>query len=108
MIGTNVKTVTTTYTVKPDDSLILCDATSAAFTVTLPPAKYFGTKGDTLAFTIAKLDSSGNAITVAGAGSDNIVGSSTFAGIVDQFDLVMVQSDGVSQWYVLSASPGAG
>jgi hypothetical protein len=105
MIGNAVKTVTATYTIKPDDSTILCDGTSAAFTVTLPPAKYLGTK-DTLCFTIIKLDSSGNAITLGVSGSDTIIGSSTFTGIVDQYDMAMLQSDGVSIWYIISSSPG--
>ena len=108
MIANSAKTVTAAYTIKPDDSTILCDATSAAFTVTLPAAKYSGTAGDTLHFSIIKLDSGGNAITVAAAGSDTIIGSATFTGIVDQYDMVMLQSDGKSIWYVLSASPGPG
>ena len=60
-----VQSVTDDYTATNRDALILCDATSAAFTVTLYSA--VGNKGRKIA--VKKTDSSANAITVDGNGS---------------------------------------
>lgn len=86
-----VKPVTTTYTVDRTDSTVFCDATSAAFTVTLPPAA--ACKGFTV--TIKKTDASANAVTVEGNASETIDGAANVS-LADQYDTVKVQSDGTN------------
>jgi hypothetical protein len=68
-----VKSVTTTYSAEATDSTILCNATSAAFTVTLPKAA--SCKGHVLI--LKKTDASANAVTIDGNGSETIDGAAT-------------------------------
>jgi hypothetical protein len=86
-----VKSVTTTYSAEATDSTILCNATGAAFTVTLPKAA--SCKGHVLI--LKKTDASGNAITVDGNGAETVDGAA-------QWNSVTVQSDGTN--YVIIAS----
>lgn len=81
------------YTATADDDLLLCNATSAAFTVTLPAAS--GLTGKSLI--IKKTDSSANAVTVDGNSSETIDGYTTIqlAAINDWLEIV---SDG-SNWH---------
>lgn len=72
---TTVKTSAYTVTTADNQSTILCGATSAAFTVTLPAA---ATAGDGFVVTIKKTDPSTNAVTIEGSGSELIDGASTF------------------------------
>jgi hypothetical protein len=83
------------YTVTVDDGVILCDASSAAFTVTLPAVS--GNAG--LNFHIKKTDSSGNAVTVDGNASETIDGATT-AVITAQWESIQIVSDG-SAWYII-------
>ena len=91
----DVVTKTAAYTITTDNRVILCDATSAAFTVTLPTA--VGIEGRE--FTIVKTDSSVNAVTVDGNGSETINGATTKA-LSSQWDKVTVVSDG-SNWVIV-------
>jgi hypothetical protein len=70
-----VVTKTAAYTASNADEIILGSATSAAFTVTLPTA--VGIAGKKM--TIKKIDSSGNAVTIDGNGSQTIDGATTIA-----------------------------
>ena len=90
-----VQSVTDDYTATNRDALILCDATSAAFTVTLYSA--VGNKGRKIA--VKKTDSSANAITVDGNGSETIDGSTTVS-LSSQYAVKHLQSDGENWWVI--------
>lgn len=69
-----VTTKTTTYTITTNDYLVLADASSAAFTLTLPTA--VGNTG--IIFVIKKIDSDfTEVVTIDGDGSETIDGSTT-------------------------------
>jgi hypothetical protein len=88
-------TKTTTYTITATDGTILCDATSAAFTVTLPTA--VSATGKT--YIVKKIDSSANAVTIATTSSQTIDTISTqVLGI--QSAWLVIQSDG-SNWQIV-------
>lgn len=74
-------------------ALVLCDATTAAFTVTLPTA------AAGLPVTIKKTDASANAITVATPGAETIDGAASTS-VGTQWDYVTVVSDGTN-WFVV-------
>lgn len=84
------------YTAAVDDRVILCDGTSGAFTVTLPTAVGVTDK----VFYIKKTDSSANAITIDGSGSEEIDGLTTRS-LVNQYEFIMIVSDGAN-WQALS------
>lgn len=96
-------TKTGAYTVLTTDNhkLIKCDATSAAFTITLLAA---ATAGDGFEVFIKKIDSSSNAITIDGDGSETIDGQTT-RNLADQYDALRIMSDG-SNWQVLAGTVG--
>lgn len=95
MSGNNTSTQTTTYAIAGDDDLVLTDATSAGFTVTLPTA--VGRKGKQ--FTIKRVDQTlANAVTIATTSSQTIDGSTTRK-LMTQYEFYTVQSDGAN-WYV--------
>lgn len=73
--------------------IILADATTAAFAVTLPTA----TSGHTVR--VKKIDSSANAVTVDGAGADVIDNEATFV-LANQYDAIQVVADGTKWWVV--------
>lgn len=90
---------TSAYTAAVQD-LIPCDATSAAFPVTLPSAP-----ADKSRVVVKKIDASANAVTVTAGGSDvfNAAGGSTTLSLGLQFQAVQLQykaSGGI--WYVVS------
>ena len=87
----NVVTKTSAYTIVASDGLILCDATSAGFTVTLPTA--VGRAGKI--YIIMKIDNSVNTITIDGDGSETINGSATQS-LTVQWNKWMLQSDGAN------------
>lgn len=93
-------TKTAAYTLTQNDGLVACDATSAAFAVTLPSA------AATLAgriFRVKKTDSSGNAVTLTRAGSDTIDGATTYA-LSAQYKFIAVECDGVSAWWIVASN----
>lgn len=85
---------TAAYILGSLDSVILTDATSAAFTVTLPSA--VGIAGRQ--YTIKKVDSSANAVTIAST-AGNIDGAMTKT-LTAQWQAVRVVSDGMN-WFVV-------
>lgn len=88
-----VSTKTTAYTITLGDDVVLVDATSGAITITLPlVAPYVG-----IAYTIKKIDSSANAVTVDGNGAETIDGAAT-ASLAAQWDTVTVVSNGTA-WF---------
>lgn len=83
----SVESFSTTGTIAATTTLALCDATSGAFTLTLP--SYSGAlTGKQI--TIKKTDSTANAITVDGSGAETINGATTYSLAVqnDQVELV--------------------
>lgn len=94
----NTVTRTTSYTPPLSVDLILCNTTSAGFTVTLPTAS--GNTGKV--FTIENTGTAGNTLTVDTTSSQTINGALTF--LMDtQYDSVKVVSDG-SNWLVLGTT----
>lgn len=94
---------TTTYTATTLDYTIVCDATSAGFTVNLPTAASFYNATTTTAggiFVIKKIDSSSNVVTIDGNGSETIDGSLTQL-LYLQYQSLVLQTDGTT-WRILS------
>jgi len=91
----SLSTKTSAYTLTSTDSTILGNATSAAFTLTLPTA--VGISGKT--YVIKKTDSSTNAVTIGTTSSQTIDGNTTYA-LSNQWGGVTVQSDG-SNWLII-------
>jgi len=86
---------TANYTVTVSDHIILADASSTAFIVTLPAAS--GVAGRM--YHIKKTDSSANAVTVDGNASETIDGGTT-ATIAAQFESIQIVCDG-SNWHII-------
>ena len=84
------------YTATSGDYTILCDATGAAFAVTLPSAIPNKNK----IYVIKKIDVSVNAITVTAFGDEEIEGSATQS-LASQYDTKTIHSDGTN-WHILS------
>jgi len=89
---TRLDTKTGTYTMLTSDYGIKADATSGAWTLTLPTAANVGH----IVF-IMKSDSSANAVTVSRAGTDTIEGATTIS-LANQYDSLVLQSDGAGTW----------
>jgi len=88
---------TTTYSASANQ-LVPCDATSGAFTVTLPTAP-----ADKTRMIVKKIDNSANAVTIAAGGSDvfNKAGGSTTGSLSLQNQAIVLQyASGPSIWYV--------
>lgn len=83
--------VTTTHTAS-DREFVLADATSAAFTVTLP------TLASDLWVNIKKVDATANAITITAGASGFIDGAATQT-LNSQYEAVDLYCDG-SNWYI--------
>lgn len=96
----NVRTVISHYTVQPEDHTILVNATTAAVTITLPPV---GAKAFRY-LVIKKIDSSGNAVTVAGQSGALLDGASSVS-LSAQYQTVILHANAVA-WYSLG-NPGS-
>lgn len=88
------RTVTAASNILDSDDLLLCDTTSAGFTVLLPPAP----ENRGRRFTIKKLIAA-NTLTLDGNGSETIDGATTKAWTT-QYTAYTVQSDGTQWWIV--------
>jgi hypothetical protein len=86
-------TKTTTYTITTADTGILADATSAAFTVTLPTAV-----GATQQYVVKRKNSGANAVTVGTTSSQTIDGATTFV-LSTQYQSITLGSDNAN-WYI--------
>lgn len=96
--------VSAAYTVKlKDDFSILANATSAGFTIALPAA---GTNTTTRVFYIQKTDSTANAVTIDGNGSETIDGSTTLV-LRNQYQGALIQA-GFGGWHVIALTPSTG
>lgn len=103
VLGGTVASKTTTYTATDADGVILCNATSAAFTVTLPTA--VGRTGKR--YSLIKTDSSANAITVDPSGAETINGDTTVS-LATQYATLAIVSNGTNWIKVINASSGGG
>lgn len=83
------------YSIDESDDVVLCDATGGAFDVTLPDAADFNGRR----FTIKRLNSGSNSVTVAAASGQTIDGASTSV-LGTQYLAITVISDG-SNWFVI-------
>ena len=84
---------TTIYQITTADQVVLCDATSSAFVVTLTASPAQGEN-----YTIKKIDSTANAITLAGNGK-NIDGAASQT-IPAQWNAITVVYNGTA-WYII-------
>lgn len=98
----SVATKTTTYTALSSDDVILCNATSAAFTVSLPTA--VGLTGKQ--YVIKKTDSTFNAVTIDPNSTETIGGSSTTT-LNTQGESLRFVSDGAN-WQIIDRTIPAG
>lgn len=90
-----VVTVTAAYSVLAADYSVLGDATSGAFSVTLPPSA----GSDRRVLQVKKIDASANAVTVDGYASE-LVEDATTQALTLQGENLMLVCDG-TQWRVL-------
>jgi hypothetical protein len=91
----SILTVTTTYAVAATDNTILCDATAAGFTSTLPASPTTGK-----VYSFKKIDASGNTCTLSSNGK-NIDGAASYA-TSTQYASVQIQYNGTT-WYVIAS-----
>lgn len=94
-VGMKIASKTATYTAA-DETIILCDATSASFTINLPAS----TGVTDRIYIIKKTDSSANTVTIDGNASETIDGATTKV-ISTQYDKVIIACDG-SNWHVIN------
>lgn len=90
-----------TITTNEQNALLLGNAASAAFTFTLPSA---ATVGNGWGVSFKKTDATANIITIDGAGSETIDGSTTYE-LTSQNQGVSITSDGTN-WIVQSTAAG--
>jgi hypothetical protein len=90
-----VSSKTSAYTLATSDDVILADSSSAAFTLTLPTA--VGNTGKV--FRVKKTDSSFNAVTIDGDGTETIDGATTTT-LNTQDETLTIVSDG-SNWEII-------
>jgi len=100
-VATAVTTKTAAYTISDTDSIVIADATTAAYGLTLPSA--VGIAGRQ--YLIKKRDSSANAVTVATTSSQTIDGASSFV-LGSQWVFVTVISDGAN--WIIAATNAVG
>ena len=81
------------YTLTVFDEVVLADASGGAFTLTLPTAA----SASGQSFTIKKIDTSANAVTVDGDSAETIDGSTT-AVLASAYDAIQIISDGTEYW----------
>jgi hypothetical protein len=93
----NAKAISAAYTMTRSDHTLLANATSAAFTIGLLPA---GTNQTNQIICIQKNDSTANAITIDGSGSETIDGTTTIT-LSSPNESVFLQA-GQSSWHILA------
>jgi len=94
----SITTLTAAETLDTTHDVVLCDASSGAFTVTLPAAATLVGKQ----YDIKKIDSSSNVVTVDANGSETIDGSLTIL-IPAQYSDITIVTDGTN-WHILAVS----
>lgn len=99
-LSTALTTQSANYTATLFDSTVLGNASTSNITITLPTA--VGATGKI--YTVKKIDSSANVVTV-GTTSSQTIDSFTTEALARQFDAIQVQSNG-SNWFIISFVPG--
>ena len=96
-----IATKTADATLSLAEHTVLANAASGAITLALPTAAsaYNSTTGVGQIYTIKKIDSSANTVTVDGNGSETIDGAATQV-LAAQWAVVRIQSNG-SAWYII-------
>jgi hypothetical protein len=87
---------TSSYTMTTSDYGILANASTAALTITLPPASKAG-----MVVHIKKIDNSSHAVTVSRAGTDTIEGAITKT-LTAQYQSLTLLAGGNGVWYIQS------
>ena len=93
----SIRTVSDDYDVLTTDCVVLVDASGGAKTVTLPQASTVTGR----IFTVKKIDSSANGVTLDGFSTETIDGSGTKS-LATQYKTMTVISTG-TLWYILSS-----
>ncbi len=93
-----VASKTGSYIATIDDFLVLGDATSGGFTITLPSAAATGAVKKIMAF--KKIDSTANKVTIDGNSSETIDGALTKA-LETENEILIIQSDGTN-WRIIA------
>lgn len=96
-IKTEIVSTDSSLTLAPVNQIVVVDSVSTAVTLTLPEAST--AKGKTI--TVKKKNSSGNNITIEGAGSETIDGNASYVISSTNKASVMMTSNGV-EWLVLN------
>ena len=91
----NVQAKSANFTAAVDEDFYPCDATSAAFTATLPAPSSCSGK----IFILKKIDNTLNAITIVAADSSLIDGAAS-QGLSNQWEILRLISNG-SVWYIV-------
>ena len=94
LIG-GITTKTSSYTATANDYIIICDAKSHGFVVSLPTAS----SNIGRIYYVKKVDSSQNTITVNPEGAEEVDDGAT-AVITTQFETITVTSDGLNWWII--------
>jgi hypothetical protein len=97
----SVTEVSTTYPIVASDDLIIADATSGAFVISLPTI--VGNEGKNYA--LKKIDSSANAVTVDADGSETIDGSANVI-LTTQYNFTWLVA-GPNEWHIVSTDDAA-
>jgi hypothetical protein len=103
MKSRQVKSATT---LSLSDYTVLANASSAAFTITLPAVSSTAGACNGMVLFIKKIDSSTNPVTVAASGSDTIEGNSSIV-LKKQYDslqLISNNSSGTHEWFILQSA----
>jgi pectate lyase len=92
---THVVNKTANYTAALTETVILCDATSGAITITLPPVAGVTDQ----VYIVKKIDSGGNTVTIDGNSSETIDGATTKV-ISSQWAVYRIITDGTA-WFTI-------
>jgi hypothetical protein len=93
----NISPKTSNYTLLATDDTILVDCSTGPVTITLPPAAGINITGRR--FTVKKIDSTGNAMTLKGNGAENIDGVNTQPTSTQWFSFTAI-SNGTA-WFLI-------
>lgn len=94
-LGTKIQTVSATTTLDVTHYTVLVDASGGAVTINLPAVASTGKRR----YTIKKIDSSGNAVTIDGNASETIDGATTQS-LATQYKYQEIHCDGAA-WYIV-------
>ena len=100
-IKTNSTTKMTNYTITESDRAVRCDATSGAFSITLPDA----TTVVGIEYIIKKVDSSTNTITINTTSSQTIDFATTQT-LANQYETLIVRANSVGNWSIINYAQG--